>query len=267
MTDPDQALRALIEHRTGPLKALTATEHGYGSDVTALAEGDAGTTFVKAMRNRAGGRRDSLLREIAIAPYLTALAPPLKWAETGDEHRWIVGGWEAVEGRPADMRPGSADLERVVEVLSRASDLPVPPVAKDWTEQRWDRFAPEEDIHALRGRALLYTDWHPNNLILGTDESWLVDWSWPTVGAAYISPALLVVQLVSGGHEPPRAEAIVTPCPAWHEAPQAAIDTFARAHARMCQAAAERRPGQAWLTAVARAATTWAAHRIDRRHR
>lgn len=262
MTDaPDPALRALIERHTGPLKALTATEHGNDSDVTALAEGSQSTVFVKAMRNRAGGRRDSLLREIAIAPHLAQLAPQFQWAETGEEHAWVVGGWEAVDGRTADLRPGSADLGRVTGVVQQLGDLAVPGVAADWSETRWDRFAPAEDVHAFRGHALLYTDWHPANLILGTDTTWLVDWSWPTVGAAFISPALLVVELVAGGHAPAQAEAVVAHLPSWHEAAPAALDAFARAHARMYQAAAERRPEQTWLTAVAHAAASWAAHR------
>ncbi|MFE4828218.1 hypothetical protein [Streptomyces sp. NPDC056672] len=261
MIGPDPALRTLIENRSGPLRALTATAHGHGSDLTALAEGEQGTVFVKAMRNRAGGRRASLLREIALAPYLPPLAPPLEWAETGGQHGWVVGAWTAVEGRPADLRPGSTDLDRVVGVVRRVGDLPVPDGAAEWAESRWDRFAPPADVTAFRGQALLYTDWHPANFVLGARSTWLVDWSWPTVGAAYISPALLVVELVAAGHAPAEAEGVVAGCASWYEAPPTALDAFAHAHARMCRAAAGRRPGEAWLAAVARAAADWAAHR------
>ncbi|WP_066953601.1 hypothetical protein [Streptomyces lushanensis] len=74
------------------------------------------------------------------------------------------------------------------------------------------------------------------------------------MGAAYISPALLVVDLVAAGHVPAEAEGVGADCPSWYEAPPMALDAFSHAHAHMCQAAAGRRPGEAWLAAVARAA-------------
>lgn len=254
-------LRALIEQHTGPVKRLHPTEHGGGSDLTALAETEERTVFVKAMRDRgrAGGRRDSLLREIAVAPHLGGVAPRLLWSETGGRE-WVVAAWEAVPGRAVDLRPGSADLPVVADVLRRVGELPLPETAADWPERRWDRFAAGQE-HQFAGAALLYTDWHPANFVLGNGRSWLVDWSWPMRGAAFISPALLVVELVAAGHSPTAAEALVAGCPAWVEAPAAAVEAFAAAHARMCGTAAARRPEQGWLAGVADAAERWAAHR------
>ncbi|MGW8387162.1 protein kinase [Streptomyces albidoflavus] len=260
----DPSLLALIERHTGPVKQLRPTEHGRGSDLTAIAETEAGAVFVKAMRDRgrAGGRRDSLLREIAVAPHLGGLAPALLWGEAGSG--WVVGGWAAAEGRPVDLRPGSADLPVVVDVVRRVGELPLPEVAEDWPEQRWDRFVAPGEEELFAGRALLYTDWHPQNFVLGPAGCWLVDWSWPTRGAAFISPALLVVELVAAGHRPAAAQGLLADCPAWSGAPAAAVDAFAAAHALMCRAAADRRPQQPWLAAVADAAECWAAHRAQR---
>ncbi|MEU2890458.1 MULTISPECIES: protein kinase family protein [Actinomycetes] len=258
---PDPSLLALIEQHTGPVKRLHPTEHGGGSDLTAVAETEERTVFVKAMRDRgrAGGRRDSLLREIAVAPHLAGVAPQLLWSETGGRE-WVVAAWEAVQGRAADLRPGSADLPVVADVLRRVGELPLPETAADWPERRWDRFAAGQE-HQFAGAALLYTDWHPGNFVVGEGRSWLVDWSWPTRGAAFISPALLIVELVSAGHAPGAAEELVRDSPAWTEAPTDAVDVFAVAHARMCRTAAACRPEQTWLAAVADAAACWARHR------
>ncbi len=139
--------------------------------------------------------------------------------------------------------------------------LKLPEVAHDWRETRWDWWADIGAPELFRGDALLHADINPSNLLLGASRSWVVDWSWPTRGAAFIDPAMLVLQLVSADHPPEEAEDWAERCPAWTEADPAAIDAFAVASTRMLRHRARRRPEEPWLRAMVEAAEVWARHR------
>ncbi|GAA4235766.1 hypothetical protein GCM10022254_43760 [Actinomadura meridiana] len=251
---------ALYPH-TGALTTVEPTESGFSSDLTALVTGENGAWFVKAVRNRPGGRRDSLARERLINPWVHPISPAVQWQ--AENPKWIVLGFEIVCGRHADLTAGSADLHLVVELLNRIGELPLPEVAADWHENRWDRYTDRPEL--LRGDTLLYTDIHLSNIIIG-DRTWAVDWAWPTRGAAVIDPALLVIQLVAAGHSPDQAEGWVSACPAWKDADPEVIDVFADANASMYRAFADRRPDATWLGAMATATRAWAHHRAGQGH-
>ncbi|WP_067964090.1 hypothetical protein [Nocardiopsis trehalosi] len=248
----------LIRPHTGPVTAARSAG-GHSSDLAAIVEAEQGRFFVKAMKNRPGGRRDSLTRERLIAPHLAGVAPALLWHAEDDA--WLALGFEVVEGRHPDITPGSPDLPVVADLIDRIGHLPLPDVARDWPETRWDRFTSEADAALFAGETLLYTDIHPSNIIIGTSGVWAVDWAWPTRGAAFIDPAILVVQLVAAGHPPADAEDWASRCAAWVKADSVAVDAFAAASVRMHTAFAEKRPYAAWLRAMADAATEWAGHR------
>ncbi|MDT0310047.1 hypothetical protein RM780_24280 [Streptomyces sp. DSM 44917] len=233
---------------------------GYGSDLTVLVTCEKGRFFVKGMRNRPGGRLDSLRREQAINSSVRSVAPALLWAAEDEE--WSVLGFEAVGGRASDFTPESPDLGPIVALLNRIGDLALPDVARPWTETRWDRFtADRTEAELLRGDALLYTDVNEHNLMIDGDRMWAVDWSWPTRGAAFIDPACLVVQLVASGHSPEAAESWAARCGAWERADPRAIDAFAAADTRLHWTRAFRQPGETWLKAMAEAAESWANYR------
>ncbi|WP_067805824.1 hypothetical protein [Actinomadura formosensis] len=252
---PARLAEALYPH-TGALISVEPTERGFSSDLTALVTGEKGAWFVKAVRNRPGGRRDSLVREGLINPWVHPISPAVQWQAESPE--WIALGFEIVRGRHADLTVGSADLPMAVELLNRIGGLPLPELAADWHETRWDRYTDQPEL--LRGETLLYTDIHPSNIIIG-DRVWAVDWAWPTRGAAFIDPALLVIQLVAAGHSPEQAEGWASACPSWKGADPAAIDAFADANASMYGTLADRRPDATWLGAMATATRAWARHR------
>ncbi|MFG2228076.1 hypothetical protein [Streptomyces sp. NPDC048644] len=252
-------LRALIQPHTGKITAVNPAG-GNDSDVTALIESENGSFFLKAMHNRPGGRRNSITRERLINPYVQPISPPLRWHTENDD--WIALGFQAVTGRRADLRPGSPDLPVVVALLNRIGELPLPDVAQDWEENRWDRFCTDEaEADLLKGNALLYTDVHESNMIIQGNSAWAVDWSWPTRGAAVIDPAQLAVQLIVAGHSATSAEHWAARCTAWEKADPHAIDAFAAAALRMHQARSERFPDAKWLGTIVAAARTWADHR------
>lgn len=109
----------MIREHTGEITAVLPTAaRGYSSDLAVILSCEKGRFFVKAVRNHRGGRRDSLIREKLISSYVSALSPRLLW-EAEDEG-WLVAGFEAVDGRPADFSPGSPDLPKVVADPGRA---------------------------------------------------------------------------------------------------------------------------------------------------
>ncbi|MFE7117647.1 protein kinase [Streptomyces sp. NPDC057654] len=257
---PEPYLWALVRPYTGELTNVQPTARGFGSDVTALVECERGPFFVKAMRNQPGGRRDSIIREKLINPAVRSVSSDLLWhAEDG---QWIALGFEAIQGRPSSFKPDSPDLPVIIDILNRTSALDLPEVAQDWADTRWDRFAGNaKAIELLQGNALLHTDINPSNLLIGDQEAWAVDWSWPVRGAAFIDAAWLVVQLISAGHSAESAESWVAGCMPWVAADPRAIDVFAAAAVRMYRFRAERSPDASWLTAMTTAAQSWADHR------
>ena len=257
---PGPDFRALIRPHAGDVTEIQPTARGYSSDLTALVKCENGPIFVKAMRNRRGGRRASILRERLINPFVQPISPAVRWCAQDDE--WIVLGFEVVDGRRSHFDPGSPDLSTIVELLDRIGGVDLPEVSRGWLETRWDRFASDEtEAMMFRGNALLHGDINPSNLLIGDRRSWAVDWSWPTHGAAFIDPACLVVQLVAAGHSADSAESWAARCQAWAGAETKAVDAFAAATVRMHRAFAERNPDALWRRAMTAAAQTWADHR------
>jgi thiamine kinase-like enzyme len=129
----------------------------------------------------------------------------------------------------------------------------------DWRENRYDRHA-GRTAGLLAGGTLLHGDINPDNLLVVPDgEVTIVDWSWPTHGAALIDPACLTVQLIAAGHTPAEAEGWVARCTAWREADPAALDAFAIAAVRMYRRFEQPDP-EPWRRAMT-AAADWARHR------
>ncbi|MBW1596595.1 hypothetical protein HPT28_05975 [Streptomyces sp. JJ38] len=260
---PGEDFWALIQPHTGYLSGAEPTVRGFGSDLTAMVDCENGPYFVKAMRNREGGRRDSIIREKLINAAVRPLSPALAW--TAEDESWIVLGFTVVDGRRSDFSPETADLPIVTQLIERIGNVSLPEIAREWHEQRWDRFTESpEEAQLFRGDALIHGDINPSNLLIGNGESWVVDWSWPTRGAGFIDPACLVVQLVSAGHSAESAEEWASQCKGWQETDPKAIDAFAAATVRMWRTFVERKPEAEWCTAMRDAAQAWADHRSVR---
>jgi hypothetical protein len=260
LTREHPEILALARPYTGPTADVRPLGDGRSySDYTGVVTGARGAYFVKAMRNR-GWRRESILRERAVNPFVRTVSPALRWsAEDAD---WIVLGFEVLPGRRPDLRPGSPDLPAVARLLTAMGAVGLPACARDWTEVRWDRFAAGEDeSRCFRGEALLHADLNPANLQMHEGRCWALDWGWPTRGAAFIDPAMLVVQLVAAGHRPGAAEAWAAACPAWAGADPRAVDAFAAASVRMWWDMVRRAPDRPARRALAEAAESWATHR------
>lgn len=98
-------LKDAIERRTGRILSAQTMTAGKNSPVAATVLTAKGKTFVKALP--ANDRRSAnQLREAAVAPLVEAISPALCWQF--EEAGWIVLGYQHVQGRHADYRPGSA---------------------------------------------------------------------------------------------------------------------------------------------------------------
>ncbi|WP_198652835.1 protein kinase [Actinocorallia populi] len=255
---PEPACLDLIRPHTGRVTDVRPAR-GNSSATTVLIDGERGSFFIKAVPNRRGCRRESLLREAAINPYVApAFSPVMRWQ--AEDENWIVLGFDQIDARPCAFEPGSADLPAVAGLLDRIAAVPLPDIARDWPETRWNAHATDAETALLRGDALLYTDIHPSNVLIGDDRTWAIDWAWPTRGAAFIAPALFAVQLIAAGHTPKSAQDRAADCTAWRTADPRAVDAFATVNARLWQDRACRWP-EAWLRAMADATRQWAAHR------
>ncbi len=106
------------------------------------------------------------------------------------------------------------------------------------------------------GGHLSHTDWSPGNVLISGDAR-LIDWAWPTRGAAWIDPACWAVWLIAGGHHPALAEDHAARVPAFAHAPANAVTAFAAAQAAMWKDIADHAPHPR----LAAAAAAWHSYR------
>lgn len=200
--------------------------------------------------------------EAAVAPFVAEFSPRclLRLAENG----WDLLVFEAVEGRHASYAPGSHDLPLLIETMKKLGSVPAPDLPLKRAEHRWKPYL-TEPRHAplLAGDALLHTDYAPDNVIISDGRAILIDWAWPTKGARWVDPACLVLRLMADGHSAAQAEEVVSPLPAWSDAPSEALAAFALASVKLWGEIAGR-DQSSWTKAMELAALEWAAHRRSR---
>lgn len=260
-TDASPVVHAAVETRTGPIRSVQTVTGGKNSAIAAVLDTASGRVFVKGLHSSHGGAV-AQGREAAIAKYVTSVSPRMLW-RLADIDGWDLLGIDYIDNaRHADLRPGSADLPAVVNLLRRSGQLVCPDLPEIKTPaQRWREFVDHEsELELFTGTALLHTDCHPENILLSSGgRAHLIDWAWPTVGAAFIDPCVLGYRLVASGHTPASAESQVSSTPAWRNATPASIAAFTRANTRAWHKIARDDP-QPWKRNIAAAAHRWAVH-------
>ncbi|MGH4024382.1 MAG: phosphotransferase [Pseudonocardiaceae bacterium] len=260
---PD-AVRHAVEALLGPVWSAKTVTHGQNSALATILDTQQGRVFVKGLRT---GQRGvvSQQREAAINPHVRAVSPALLW-------RIEIAGWdllcfEYVAGRGVDYTPGSADLPRLVSTMQRLAEVPcpnLPPAYFRPAEQRWAE--PLDDPatrELLAGDTILHTDYNPANiLVTSSGNVQIIDWAWPTKGAAWIDPANLVPRLIASGHSPASAEEVARGCPAWRDADPAAINLFASALTSLWADIARDQPDEGWKQTLAASTRQWLNHRL-----
>ena len=254
-----QAVRDLIQTHTGPVRAARTAPAGLNSQLAAVLDTANGPLFVKGLRtDHPGVMRQH--REAMINPYVLSLAPPLRWQAEGAG--WYLLAFAYIPGaRHADYSPGSADLPAVVRVINRLQEIPCPNLPVKRAEQRWAAYVGDDiDMDLLAGTTLLHTDFNPLNVLITAGGAWVIDWAWPTRGAAFIDPACFLLRLMLSGHTAAQAEAWAAQCTSWGKTPNEAINLFAIACARLYDEIAREDP-LPWKRHFAAVAQDWREYR------
>ncbi|MEV4649062.1 hypothetical protein [Saccharopolyspora sp. NPDC049357] len=254
------AVHAAVEACTGPIRSARTVSGGKNSAIAAVVDAAGGRVFVKGLHRGHGGVVTQA-REAAVAEHVHDVSPRLLW-RLADVDGWDLLGIEHVDGRHADIRPGSPDLPAVLDVMRRLGNLTCPDLPELKTPtQRWRKHVDDQaELALFDGSSLLHTDYNPENIIIdGQGRAHLIDWAWPTRGASFIDPCVLAGRLIADGHTPTSAESWISSTPAWTTASSAAIAAFSRANARVWDQIAGADPS-AWKTNMAAAARSWADH-------
>jgi hypothetical protein len=262
--DLPRPLKQAIEARTGRIAAVRIAATGRNSPLAAIIDTAEGRVFAKGLPSR-HHRVITQAREAAVAPLVRDISPALLWHF--DEAGWNVLGYQYAPGRHADYRPGSPDLDRLVQLMDALSAIKVPgdPGPFKRAEDRWKPYVDDPASASLfAGPALTHSDWTPDNVLVSPSRAWLIDWAWPTLGAAWTDPAWWTLRLMaSGGHTAAEAERQASRLPAFRAADPAHVDLFAAANVRLWDEIAQ--PGtSAWTGKMAQAAHAWAAYRHGR---
>jgi hypothetical protein len=250
------AAHAALAAEIGDIHRVDPVSTGLNSAFSAVLHTADGAVFVKGLPSDHRGVRGQH-REAAIAPHVADVAPTLRWHL--DVAGWDLLGFDYLSGRPADLSPGSNDLAAVATALAQLGEIEQPPLPLPRIEQRWSELAEDAQLALLAGEQLLHTDLNPNNILISEGRAWLVDWAWPTFGAAWIDLACAALWLIAEGHDPAAAEAWAATIPAWSSMTQAGLDTFVTVNVRLWTRIASDDP-QPWKAALRDAANRWQAH-------
>ncbi|OKJ99027.1 hypothetical protein AMK34_13065 [Amycolatopsis sp. CB00013] len=256
------AVRDAVERETGTVQAVDPVRSGLNAGFTAIVHASSTSVFVKGMPTE-HRRIATQQREAAVADRIAGIGPVLRWQfEAGG---WNILGFDHLRGHHADLGPGSADLGKLADVLTRLGQLPAPGLPLARIERRWAGYADQRELAVLAGDRLLHTDLNPHNILITTSGAKIVDWAWPTLGAAWVDPACAALWLIAEGHSPAAAENWAAAIPAWREAPATGIDVFTTVNRNLWEQIADNDP-QPWKDKLHQAAQAWNEYRL-RLHR
>jgi hypothetical protein len=241
------AARKAVTIQTGRVTAVRTAGGGINSAVAAILDTQSGSVFVKGIPAD-NPQVASQRREIAISPYLPAACPRLLWhVEAGG---WVLLGYEAVDGRHADYTAAD-DLTLVLAVLAELQEITAPSdVDLKTAEERWGEYAEEGQGKLFAGDALLHTDFAPDNILIHNGRARLIDWAWPTRGAAWIDPFMLALRIMEAGATAEQAIACVQHVLSWQTSEPKALRAFATAVTRLWREIAVEDPAP-WKIAMA----------------
>ncbi|MEV8478976.1 phosphotransferase [Streptomyces sp. NPDC051173] len=218
-------LRDAVEDHTGQVTASEIIAEGLNCSVALALTTEHGRLFLKGVRDADAEAVASLRQEERINETVGSVSPAVR-------HRVHGGGWSClafayIEGRHADLSPGTKDLRAVAVALRRMQEFggpsaPVPRLA--------DRFTPyllPGEAEHLSGNALLHTDTNPHNIVISRNgDAYLVDWARAATGPAWVDPACTAVRLMENGQEPTAARAWLAGFRSWRHADPESVDAF-----------------------------------------
>jgi hypothetical protein len=250
--DLPRLLRQAVQARVGTVTDARPVHGGQNSALALLLDTDHGRVFCKGIRSDERGRVLTQRSERLINPLVQHVSARLVAHLRADG--WDLLVFTHIAGRHAELRPGSPDLPKITTVLDTIAAIEPPPSGLHCIEHRWRGYS--RDADRLAGDRLLHTDLNPRNILVGSAAR-IVDWAWPTLGAAWIDTACLALQLIAAGHHPAQAENWAKTTSTWRHASDDAITVFLKINTRMWHQIASADP-QPWKTASHRSALRWA---------
>ncbi|MBB4893522.1 hypothetical protein FHS39_002553 [Streptomyces olivoverticillatus] len=220
----------------GSLGVVEDVPHGITCRFAAVLSTADGRLFVKGVPADDVWGRTGQAWEAAVNAVVTAVSPRLLWqVEVGG---WELLGFEAVDGRHADLSPGSADLPLVAAVLEEAQKLKAPSGVglPQYVDRELGGAVSSTERELLLGDALLHTDTNPHNLLIGDGRAWLIDWAMPAAGPAWVDVANTAVRLMEDECGPAEALEWASRFESWRGADPAAVAAFAGATCRAWEA-------------------------------
>jgi hypothetical protein len=222
-------VRQAVADKTGAVHQAVTVQGGMNSGIASVLQTDSGSVFVKGIPSD-HAQVDAQRREAAIAPHLPASCPRLYWHLELDG--WSILGYEVIDGRHADYTSGSPDLALVEAALAELQAITAPAdIDIKNAVDRWADYAPPGALHHFDGDTLLHTDYAPDNVLIAAGRARLVDWAWPTRGAAWIDPGAMSLRLMDAGHPVEAAIAFASRFPSWRAAAPEALAAFGAATA------------------------------------
>ncbi len=234
--DLPAGVREAVQQRTGKVIRAETVADGITCRTALMLTTDRHVWFVKGVPTSDFPSLEAQLTEIALNTAVQRVSPALRWEAVADE--WHLIGFDYVDGRHADLGPGSADLRTVAHLLKRARSCR-PPVGYE-VPSLVARYRPHlrpGDAEALAGTALLHTDTNPHNLLITEQRGYLVDWAMPALGPSWVDPAQTAVRLMDAGCTPAEARAWLSQFPDWEGAPWVARERFIEVVCRQATAA------------------------------
>lgn len=217
-------VRALVERRIGG-EVVDAETQDFGFSngfASVLTRADGSRHFVKGASVRAQRAAASSYRaEAMVLPALPEGVPSPLMCWQHDDDEWVLLGLEYVDGE-APARPWRAtELDRCLDALERLAEtgadgldgLELTTFAEDFEDgpAAWDTVRDRKALEAAdsqlaeaaglaagfaaatAGDTLVHTDLRDDNFLLVEGRAWVIDWSWPALGAAWVDTVLLLV--------------------------------------------------------------------------
>jgi hypothetical protein len=222
--DTPEALRAWVDDAAGsPVVDAVTQPGGFSPGVAArLRCADGSRAFCKAVSTDVNEFAATAHRqEQRITAALPQSAPVPRLLSTYDDDGWVALLLQDIDGRQPSLPWQPNELTRVIAAIDDLGDaltplplLDVPPVGTPqdrdfwgwrdlaepgadrsglppWAAAHLDQLAALEPawIAASHGDTLLHADLRADNLLLTSDQVWVVDWPWACTGTSWVDVA------------------------------------------------------------------------------
>ncbi|WP_171168745.1 phosphotransferase [Streptomyces sp. I05A-00742] len=218
--------RNAVEGRAGRVIASESIAEGLScTTALALTTERSGRLFFKGAREADAEAVAALDWEARVNETVLGVSPAIR-------HRFRGGGWSClafayIEGRHADLSPGTKDLAAVTSALRRMQGLSNPALPTPRLADRFARYLLPGEAEHLSGPALLHTDTNPHNIMVSRKgTAYVVDWARAATGPAWLDPAWTAVRLMECGRAPADALAWLDGFASWRHADSRSVETF-----------------------------------------